>query len=188
MDRPPLRAAMSLLLGAWLMGTIVAGFVAAENFWIIDGLLERGAHPAFARDIAQLDGQTSPGEGRTLLRYLSSEMNRFYFRAWGGCEAILGIALVAMALRSRQKRLIIGFALMLALVAVMELFLTSRIVEVGRSLDFVPRNPPPANLAKFGILHAAYSILDLVKLAVGIWAAVQLLGTQAGGTSPTASG
>jgi len=179
---------MSLLLGAWLMGTIVAGFVAAENFWIIDRLLDQGAHPAFVRDLERLDAQTAPGEGRTLLRYLSSEMNRLYFRAWGGMEGIFGIALLAMALRSRQKRLIVGFALMLALVAATELFLTPRIVDVGRTLDFVPRDPVPPQLATFGMLHGAYSTLDLAKLLVGCWMVWLLLRPARGQSEPRPPG
>jgi len=175
MNRRRMHTTISLLLGGWLLGTIVVGFVAAENFWIIDRLLASEAHPAFERGIAALDAQTAAGEGRTLLRYLSSEMNRLYFRAWGGCEALLALALVLLAFGIRDKRLRIGFSVMLALVAVTELFLMPRIVEVGRALDFVPRSPAPPALATFGMLHAAYSALDLIKLLVGFSMAWLLL-------------
>jgi hypothetical protein len=57
----------------------------------------------------------------------------------------------------------------------MQFYLTPKIVELGRSLDFVPREPPPPGLSQFGWLHAAYSILTLVKLAAGIWVAVALI-------------
>lgn len=171
MDKPVLRTVMSFLLGAWLIGTILVACIAAENFWIIDRLLATSVHPVFHKDVSLLPA----GEARAMLRYLASEQNRFFFVWWGWAEAVLGIALVAMAVRSRSGRLLLGFALMLALVAVTQLYLTPRIVEVGRSLDFVPREPPPPSLRSFGMLHAAYSALDLLKLVAGIWVAWVLL-------------
>ena len=46
---------------------------------------------------------------------------------------------------------------------------------VGRALDFVPREPAPPALPAFGRLHAAYTLLDLAKLLVGVWMAVALV-------------
>jgi hypothetical protein len=171
MDRPTTRAAMSLLLGAWLIGTIVVGFIAAENFWIIDRLLVTSLNPAFHKDVGLLPA----GEARAMLRYLVSEQNRFYFVWWGWAEIILGLASLLMALRSKNGRMAAGFALMLAITVAMQIYLTPRIVEVGRALDFVPRDPAPPQLATFGMLHAAYSTLDLIKLFVGFWMAWCLL-------------
>jgi hypothetical protein len=74
-----------------------------------------------------------------------------------------------MAARTGSGRLLLGLGLMLAMVATTQFYLTPRIVEVGRSLDFVPREPPPPNLRTFGILHAAYSAIDLLKLVAGGW-------------------
>jgi hypothetical protein len=42
-------------------------------------------------------------------------------------------------------------------------------------LDFVPRDPPPPQLGRFGMLHGAYSALDLIKLLIGIWLTVRLV-------------
>ncbi|MBI2819684.1 MAG: hypothetical protein HYX73_06875 [Acidobacteria bacterium] len=165
MEKPALRTAMSFLLGGWLIGTILVGFVAAENFWLIDRLLLTSLHPTFHEDVGMLPA----GEARAMLRYLASEQNRFFFVWWGWAEAVLGIVLLLMAARSSSGRLLLGFALMLALVAVSQLYLTPRIVEVGRSLDFVPREPPPPNLRSFSLLHAVYSAIDLIKLAIGGW-------------------
>ncbi len=111
-----------------------------------------------------------------MLRYLASELNRFYFYVWGWVQLILGAGCFAIAaLKLRQKKLVIGFSSMLAVVAVMAFYVTPEIIEVGRSLDFVPREPPPPGMAAFGRLHAAYSILDLAKLLTGVWMAVVLV-------------
>jgi hypothetical protein len=171
MDKPVVRTAMSLLLGGWLIGTILIAFVAAQNFWVVDRLLATSLHPAFHKDVGLLPA----GEARAMMRYVVSEQNRFYFVMWGWTEAALGLALLAMALRLKSGRMVLGFALMLAITAAMQLYLTPRIVDVGRALDFVPREPAPPSLRAFGILHAAYSSLDLIKLALGAWMAWLLL-------------
>jgi hypothetical protein len=162
---------MALLLGSWLLGTILVAGMAAENFWMIDRLVGSDGHPSFHEKVVALP----PGEAREMLRYLSSELNRFWFQIWGWAEACFAVALLAMATRLKHRKLLSGFALMLAAVALTNFYLTPRIIEVGRALDFVPREPPPPSLAEFGRLHAAYSILDLAKLLVGFWMAIALL-------------
>jgi len=178
----PVRTAIALLLGVWLAGTLLLGGVASENFFMIDHLLAPGSHRSFQRDAAQL----GPAEARVMLRYVSSELNRFYFNVWGWFELVLGALLLLLAAqRLKQRSITIGFSAMLAIVAVMLFYITPRIVDVGRSLDFVPRDPPPPSLAQFGILHAAYSILDLGKLAIGIWLAVVLVRSERSAVEPS---
>ena len=148
------------------------GAVAAENFFQIDRLLDSTSQRSFQNDVALLP----PGEARAMLRYLASELNRFYFYVWGWVQLVLGAACFAIAaLKLKQKKLVIGFSLMLAVVSVMAFYMTPEIIEVGRNLDFVPREPPLPGMAAFGRLHAAYSILDLVKLLTGVWMAVVLV-------------
>jgi hypothetical protein len=172
------RIGIAFLLGAWMLGTVLLGGVASENFFMIDRLLDSSsvssprAHPTFQKDAAQLP----PGEARVMLRYVSSELNRFYFNVWGWFELGLASLAVLLAVRgSLPRRITIGFGVMLALVAVMTIYITPRITEVGRALDFVPRNPAPPSLATFGMLHAAYSFMDMAKLGIGIWLAVALM-------------
>ncbi len=153
------------------MGTVVVGGVAAENFFGIDRLLNSpSANPVFQKDVAQL---TQP-EARLVLRYLSSELNRYYFMVWGWIEFALAVIILVLAVWLKHSRLIAGFAVMLAITAVMSFYITPEITQVGRALDFIPRQPPPPGLAEFGKLHGTYSILDLIKLAIGLWMAVVL--------------
>lgn len=167
-----MRTVMALLLGGWLLGTLLVAGVAAENFFMVDRLLASHSSAEFQQKVAPLP----PGEARVVLRYLSSELNRFYFRVWGGVELVLGCALLALAMKhGKNRRLTIGLSLMLALGLLMLFYITPQLVEIGRGLDFVPRDTPPPELARFGSLHAAYSVLDLVKLLLGIWVAVVLI-------------
>ncbi len=155
-----------------MLGTLLMGGVAAENFFRIDRLLDSPSHSSFQNNVARLP----EGEARAMLRYLASELNRFYFYVWGWVQLILGAVCFAIAaLKLKQKKLVIGFSSMLAVVAVMAFYITPEIIEVGRSLDFVPREPSPPGMASFGRLHAAYSILDLGKFLAGIWMAVALV-------------
>ena len=176
------RVIMALLLGGWLAGIILVGFMAAENFWIIDRLLATSLSEPFHRSVSQLPA----GEARAMLRYVASEMNRLFFIWWGWTEAALGLALLVMAIGIRNRRAASGVAAMLGLVAAMQLYLTPHIVELGRALDFVPREPPPPGLSTFGWLHAAYSLLTLVKLAAGIWVAIVLVRSEPSENGPLA--
>ena len=171
-----MRALMAFLLGSLLVGMVLIGVVAAENFFMVDRLLESTGPAEFHQKIAPL----SDGDARVVLRYLSSELNRFYFRVWGGAEVLLGGLLLLLAARSgpkgsKDRRLTIGAGVMLALSLLMTFYLTPQLVEVGRGLDFAPRDPPPPELRQFGMLHGAYSVLDLAKLLLGIWLTVRLI-------------
>jgi hypothetical protein len=171
MENSRKRTLMGLLLGAWLVGTIIVGFVAAENFWIVDKLLATSVHPVFHTDVGLLPA----GEARNLMRYLVSEQNRLFFVWWGWAEVILGIALLAAAFTAQNSRSTLGITLMLAITLAMQFYFTPQIVDVGRTLDFVPRDPAPPQMSTFGWLHAAYSTLDLIKLVIGFWVVWRLL-------------
>jgi len=59
-------------------------------------------------------------------------------------------------------------ATMLVLSLIVTLALTPLITSVGRSIDFLPRNPPPQVMPRFWMLHGAFTSLDGVKLLAGI--------------------
>ena len=67
-----------------------------------------------------------------------------------------------------------GIAAMLAIVVLMLVYLTPQIVTLGRSLDFVPRDPAPPGMSRFWVLHAAYTSLEMLKLVVGVVVATSL--------------
>jgi hypothetical protein len=108
------------------------------------------------------------GETRDLLRYLSSELNRLYFQLWNIVQFVIGALVFWLLARSQSAaRARWGVLAMLGLVVVLIVWLTPQIVTVGRSLDFVPREPAPPALGRFGMLHGLYLVLEAVKLATG---------------------
>ena len=171
-----MRTLMAFLLGGWLVGMVVVAFVAAHNFFMVDHLLESPASTEYRAEFQKRLTPLTPGDARVVLRYLSSELNRFYFRVWEGTELVLGATLLALAVKSGRDRWFTrGVSAMLAVSLLMTFYLTPQVVEIGRVLDFVSRDPPPPELGRFGALHAAYSALDLLKLLLGIWLTIRLV-------------
>ena len=165
-----------VVMGAWIMGSICMSVVATENFYTIDRLLDRSTNVEFHRSVQQL----GHAPARDLMRYLSYELNRLYFQAWNVAQLVLGgLALWLLATSPapsamqdvQRRRALWGVAAMLGIVVLMLGYLTPQIVSLGRSLDFVPRDPAPPGMQKFWILHAAYTSLEMVKLLVGFVAA-----------------
>ncbi len=160
-----LHILFAVLLGIWLAGTLLEWFIATQNFRTVDRVLSQGSQ--------QLEEQSQPlsrDRLRVLFRHLASELNRYYFAAWGWAQLVLAAALLALLARLRitdsVSWLLVGG--MLALVVVLHFIVTPRLVELGRSIDFIPRDPVPPEMGRFWKLHAAFTGLDAVKLVGGI--------------------
>jgi len=157
----------------WLTGTVGMAVVATQNFFTIDRLIEARAHPDLASAIERLSYEDT----RELLRYLSSELNRLYFQYWSLAQLAIGILALwfvtklPMPQYSRAKWSIVA---MLGIVLFLTVAIMPQIISLGRALDFVPRDPPPPRLRTFGILHAVYTVMDLVKLILGILVTIWL--------------
>jgi len=168
-----MKTLVAAVLGAWLLGSLAIAFVATQNFRTVDRVLRSASErPELAERLKRV-GTT---DARLLLRHLASEMNRFYFRAWGWGQLLLAlVALAGLWGGGIRDRLVQGSVLvMLAIVLVAVLHLTPEVVAIGRRLDFAPRDPPPPDFARFWRLHTTYTLLDLVKLGVGAIALFRL--------------
>lgn len=147
------------------MGTVFMAVVATQNFYTIDRLLEAKVNPSFNDDVEKLGYD----EARFFMRYLSSELNRLYFQYWNLAQLAIGLVALRLVTKlpnaDRPKWAIVA---MLGTVLFLTSVITPYIVSVGRSLDFVLRDPPPPGLRTFGLLHATYTVLDLVILILGV--------------------
>jgi len=155
---PAGRAFSLWLAGLWL-GLLLASWVSATaSFRSVDRVLGPSLRPEFD---ARLTGVT-PGDRRTLLRYLAAEINRWMFKRWALLQLALSLGLFAAAWSyGRPTRAIAG--LLVAIVVTQTFALGPPIEALGRSIDFVPR-PLPAEIGRrFGLLHAAFLGLDFVK-------------------------
>jgi hypothetical protein len=151
-------------MAIWLTGTVIVAIVAMQNFYTIDRLLEAKPNPTFAAYVEKIGADAT----RQLMRYLSSELNRLYFQYWNVAQLPLGILALWLVVKlpgaNKTKWQIVA---MLAIVIFMTVVITPGILSVGRSIDFVPRDPPPPALRTFGLLHAAYTVFDGILLILG---------------------
>ena len=165
------RGAAGFCLGLWVMGTVCVSVVATQNFYTIDRLLADAGQPRFD-DVVEQVGNV---EARDFLRYLSSELNRLFFQYWNYAQFVIGGAAMWLVLglpdAARLKR---PLGAMLAILVLLTFVVTPPILSIGRGLDFVPRDPPPSSLATFSILHAAYTSLEMIKAAIGLWVGYRL--------------
>ena len=163
--------AATFCLGLWVMGTVCVSVAATQNFYTIDRLLAAGGHPSFAEGVDRLGAPAA----RDLLRYLSSELNRLFFQYWNLFQMPLGgvtLWLVLGPAGDRRLRWLVGA--MLAIAVLLTVVVTPPIISIGRGLDFAPRDPPPPSLATFGVLHAAFTSLEMLKAGLGACAVWRL--------------
>jgi hypothetical protein len=152
-------------MAIWLSGSIFMAVVATQNFYTIDRLIDSSPNDVFRIVVETMENPPA----RDLLRYLSSELNRLYFQYWNLAQLPLGIIALRLVSAIPKSRLATwGIVAMLCVVLFLMVFITPSILSVGRSLDFVPRNPPPPELRTFGLLHATYSALTFVNVVLGV--------------------
>jgi len=153
------------LLGVWLGWTVFMWFAATRTFRTVDRVLN-SPNPQLTAAVQPLGHDAA----RVVLRHLASEINRTCFVAYGVAQILLGIALLLLIWRQtpRDTFAVVLVDVMLALVLILTLAITPQIIAVGRSIDFLPRNPQPAVMPRFWMLHGAFTGLDAAKLLAGL--------------------
>jgi hypothetical protein len=155
-----------VLLGVWLGALVASWVMATVNFRTVDRVLG----PESSLELQAKLTPVAADDRRMVLRHLASEINRWMFRWWAPAQLIIGAGLLALAWPSGGARWL--FVGALALTLAQALALTPNVVEIGRAADFIPRPLPPDLAKRFGVLHAAYVVSDLVKaalIAAGGW-------------------
>jgi hypothetical protein len=151
-----------ILVGAWMGCSLFMALVATLNFRTVDRVLSQPTPQA-----GQALATVPAGVRRPLLRHLASELNRLFFRVWGAAQLAVALALLALLVARGSTAAVLALAAAVLVIVAVELFaITPPVVTLGRVLDFLPRDNPPPQLTRFGRLHAAYSVLDLAKLAL----------------------
>ena len=153
------------ILSAWIMSTLCMWFAATRSLSTVESVLKR-AEPQFV-ETTKLLGEDPT---RMVLRHMASEINRTLFRGYGALQIAFGVLLFLLVLRQTPRHsLDIGLvATMLALSVILTVVITPMVTSVGRSIDFLPRNPPPPVMPRFWMLHGSFTSLDGLKLLAGI--------------------
>jgi len=167
-----IHALAIVVLSLWVGWTLFMWFAATRTFRTADQVLE-SPPPQFTHNV---QGQ-KPEQTREVLRYLASEINRTYFRAYGWGQILLGtILLFLMAWRTPRNALNPAIvAIMLFIVIILTLGVMPQIISLGRNFDFLPRTPPPPGYQRFWKLHAMFTGLDGAKLLGGVFLLIRLI-------------
>lgn len=149
------------LLGGWLFLTIAMAFVASANFRVLE--------PDQLRHADQVYAELSADQRRTDLRYAASEINRYLFTVYSDVHAVIaGLGLVLLfAARLAKKRLILaatGLGVCFVFALIFALWFTPTMVEAGRVIDFMPRDPEPPEVTHFFRLHRINVAMEMIKM------------------------
>jgi hypothetical protein len=160
------------ILSLWVGWTLFIWFAATRSFRTADQVL-KSPPPEFSRVVQSL----GPEHTRLVLRYLASEINRTYFRAYGWGQVVVGSILLALLwLKApRDTFSVTMVAGMLFIVLILTLGVMPQIIALGRNIDFLPRTPPPPDYQRFWKLHATFTGLDGAKLLAGLVLLVRLI-------------
>jgi hypothetical protein len=154
----------AFLLGALLAGSLFMAFVATGNFKTADQILKSA--PPQAEKMIQLLGNEN---ARLLLRYQAGEENRLFFETWETAQIVIGLLLAGLLFLMGQPRVLAGLAAAIVILTVFQHFkITPELVWQGRSIDFVPVTAESTARQQFFRLHAAYGVMEAVKLLLMI--------------------
>jgi len=150
----------AFLLGGLLLGSLFMAFVATGNFQTVSAILK--APPPEAEKMIKVLGAEN---ARLLLRYQAGEENRLFFETWETAQIVLGLFLGALLFLMGNRRLLAGFAGAAVILAMFQHFkITPELIWQGRAIDFVPVAADPTARQQFFRLHAAYGVIEAVKL------------------------
>ena len=154
----------AFLLGVLLAGSLFMAFVATENFQTVSNIL-KSPPPQAEKMIRSLGDENA----RLMLRYLAGEENRLFFQIWETAQLVLGLLLAALLFLTSKRRLLAGLAATMVILTVFQHFrITPELLWQGRSIDFVPVTAESTARQQFFRLHAAYGVIEAVKLLLVI--------------------
>ncbi len=145
------------LLGAGFILSVVMAYVAGANFKVVENL----------RNSEQVFESVPEGETRRMaLRYVASELNRHFFFLYGYVHTgVFGAALVIFLLaRLKSYTALFGLVYCVALSLTYIFYFTPVLEELGREIDFLPRDPMPEKVDVFYAIHTVDVVLEMIKL------------------------
>jgi hypothetical protein len=155
---------LHLILGIWLGGSVIIGWVVAYNFSGVDDLFARNPK---LQEHAGFSPQDADAKKSSLLWVHSSELNRVFFEVWNRAQIVLGALAVMLAAWSNARRLaLILLVVATIFVVLIHWALEPQLVELGRQLDFLPRDPPPPMLGEFQRYHGIYFAAESMRFGL----------------------
>jgi len=166
------RRLATLLLGAWLAGSLFMADVATGNFRAINQVLESPA-PVMTESLDTVGAD----KVRMILRMLAAEQNRRHFERWEWAQIALGLGLaLTLVFGTHPGRITLGVCgLLLVLVVVQRWLLSPELATSTKALELLNPNEISAEKARFEIYHRVYSGIELAKIGLAVGLAARLL-------------
>lgn len=156
--RPGSRLLFTAVLGLWISLTVCMAYIAGANFKTVE--------PDNLRHAAEVFAEIPEGEERRMdLRYIASELNRHFFKVYDGAQLVLATLSLLLLFLSRAGKLETALTLTCCAFAIWFAFrITPNLIEIGRQIDFMPREPEPPQVKEFYGLHRQAVAIEVIKL------------------------
>ncbi|MFZ0257418.1 MAG: DUF4149 domain-containing protein [Gammaproteobacteria bacterium] len=158
------------ICGGWFFLTVCVGYVATANFSQLQ--------PERLREAETVLGHRGDANAKArTLRYVASELNRHFFSVYGWANLTLAaVALVLVGTSGRKTRWrTLALITCFGIAAIGALYLTPTLVDLGRQIDFVPREPVSEPVRQFYVFHRLNEGLELLKLILLTGVTVSLI-------------
>jgi hypothetical protein len=166
------RRLAAYLLGAWILGILLMGYVGSQSFATVEKILNNPPGPV-AKDIEDLGTDIA----RMMLRYEASELNRFMAQVWGVIQLGLGAALIITSVltQHRSRFIIIASTVMVIFVVYQMFVIQPSLNALGRSFDFLPPGAAPRDREAFATQTIWFNTLEVLKVLFGLVLSGRLL-------------
>ena len=165
-----------LVLGIWLGASALLLWVVGSSFPGVEKAVQNNEKLAKK---AKLKPGDAAARKISVPWVVTGELNRQYFAGWNIGQLILAGTALLCAARCRQRATFLVLCIAALIVLALSFWLAPELTVTGRSLDFVPRDPPPAQESRFMGLHRLYTGLELAKVVLLVLA-VKLAGREEG--------
>ena len=159
-----------VVLGVWLGAATFADLAVTRNFTTVDRFLASPGSVNIANEI----GQIGRDRMRLILRRNAGEENNSIFEDWETAELAIAAVLIGLLFIDGKPapQLALMILIMLAIVVVQRFYLSPEVTGLGRQMADLSPNDPLTS--RFWMFHGIYSGAEIVKLVLGISAAVYL--------------
>ena len=163
------RRIASFVLGAWVVGSLFTLYLSSSTSSTTEKILAMPP-PEIGKMMTLLNAEQMKG----LLGYYGAEQVRSCLNDWGLLQLLIGPLMLFLLVRaSHVNRLMLGVCGAMFILAIFSSFvLWPEVDYLGRGLHFSPGWS--ANRARHLALHLTYTILEALKIALGLGLAAYL--------------
>ncbi|MFT7616873.1 MAG: hypothetical protein ACI97A_000503 [Planctomycetota bacterium] len=133
-------------LGGWLFLSISMAYIAGSTFVSLKPETLRNANVVFDA----VEAKTARPQA---LRYIASELNRRFFRHYGVFQCVVGALTLLLVFLTQKRAAFFMVLCAFALALFFHFHLIPNATELGREIDFTPKEPVTAARESFDALH-----------------------------------